>query len=173
MFYIVLAALFAICMGGLMWTIDDKVPKWLMTESRIGNSPGLGYRPISKNLTKGSLIWYDANNGTQVTEYTKLLDDFLDRKSLVIAICFRCETFVILSFSAYLNQTIKPRNNSMDCDFNNPPGPDFVCRVSLDNLGDCTAENSYGYNTSQPCVFLKLNRVNFLIIGIDPPFFSH
>lgn len=153
-------------MAGLMWTIDDKVPKWLMEESRIGNSPGLGYRPISKNLTKGSLIWYDANNGTQVTEYTKLIDDFLERKSLVNVICVRCVcvTSVINSFSAYLNQTLVPRNNSMDCNFNNPPDPNSVCRVDLDNLGDCTAENSYGYNTSQPCVFLKLNRVNFIII---------
>lgn len=79
-FYIVLALLFAICMQGLMWTIDKEMPKYTLGDSRIGDNPGLGYRPISENLTQGSLIWFDSKNETQVTEYTKLIDKFLERK---------------------------------------------------------------------------------------------
>lgn len=71
--------------------------------------------------------------------------------------------FVVI-FLAYMNQT--ERNNSMECDYDKPPRPDFVCRVNVDELGNCTAEEAYGYSTSQPCVFLKLNRVNFLLFTI-------
>lgn len=78
-----LALLFAICMAGLMYTINEKTPKWQLDESRIGNSPGLGYRPISKNLTRGSLIWFDSKNQTEVNENIGLLDHFLERKLLL------------------------------------------------------------------------------------------
>lgn len=63
-----------------MWTIDDELPKYLLGDSRIGDNPGLGYRPISENRTQGSLIWFDSKNETQVTEYTKVIDKFLERK---------------------------------------------------------------------------------------------
>lgn len=82
-FYIVLALLFAICMAGLMYTIDERTPKWQLLESRIGNSPGLGYRPISNNLTRGSLIWFDSKNQTEVNEHVGLLNHFLKRKLLL------------------------------------------------------------------------------------------
>lgn len=64
---------------------------------------------------------------------------------------------------------LKPRNNSVDCDYTNPPKPGQVCRVDIGNLGACTADNAYGYNSSQPCVFLKLNRVIFspISFGLD------
>ena len=42
-FYIALAALFAICMQALMSTINNAEPKWKLTESLIGINPGLGY----------------------------------------------------------------------------------------------------------------------------------
>lgn len=149
-------------MKGLMWTIDEKMPKWQLAESRIGDNPGLGYRPTSENLTQGSLIWFDSKNETQVIEYTGLISKFLKRKFFMP----RMSSFTtnpyspILSHSAYINQTLEPRNNSMKCDFATPTKPNFVCRVDLNALGTCTADNLYGYNTSQPCVFLKLNRVN-------------
>ena len=41
-FYIALAALFAICMQTLMSTINNDEPKWKLTESLIGINPGLG-----------------------------------------------------------------------------------------------------------------------------------
>lgn len=39
-FYCVLAAFFAICMKGMLHTIDDKIPYWTQDMSLIGSSPG-------------------------------------------------------------------------------------------------------------------------------------
>lgn len=78
-------------MKGLMWTIDERTPKWVLDESRIGVNPGLGYRPITKNLTQGSLIWINAKNATQVKEYTDLIDTFLERTLLYIRLDVICK----------------------------------------------------------------------------------
>lgn len=79
-FYIILAVLFAICMQGLMWSIDEKVPKWTLGESRIGESPGLGFRPMPSNISQGSLIWFNNKNITSIKDYIQLVDKFLMRK---------------------------------------------------------------------------------------------
>lgn len=78
-FYIILVILFAICMRGLMYTIDEKVPKWTLSESRIGINPGLGFRPMPKNKSQGSLIWMDTKNLTSVKTYVEMIDAFLSR----------------------------------------------------------------------------------------------
>lgn len=65
---------------------------------------------------------------------------------------------------------LKPRNNSVDCDYANPPKPGHVCRIDIDSLGACTAVNAFGYNSSKPCVFLKLNRVIISPIWFDLDF---
>lgn len=79
-FYIILAALFAICMQGLFWTLDEKVPKWTLSESRIGNSPGLGFRPMPINSSQGSLVWLSSKNTTILKSYVDIIDTFLLRK---------------------------------------------------------------------------------------------
>jgi sodium/potassium-transporting ATPase subunit beta len=76
-FYIALAALFSICMKGLLMTINEQSPKWLLGESLIGTNPGLGFRPLPDDVQQGSLIWYDASNQTQITYWTKILDRFM------------------------------------------------------------------------------------------------
>lgn len=79
-FYLVLAILCAICMKVLFSTLDDKIPKYTLDESRIGSNPGLGFRPLPKNLDKGSLIWFSAKNETQVDHLNDLIEIFLQRK---------------------------------------------------------------------------------------------
>ena len=76
-FYIVLAALFTICMKGLLATCPTNMPKWQLGESLIGASPGVGFRPLPEDVDHGSLIWYDASNQTQITHWKELLDDYL------------------------------------------------------------------------------------------------
>lgn len=39
-FYTVLAALFAVCMQGLLYSINDREPTWKQSESLIGDNPG-------------------------------------------------------------------------------------------------------------------------------------
>lgn len=77
LFYIVLAALFAICMQGLFATLDEKTPKWQLDRSLIGTNPGIGFRPISDRTEEGSLIWYNTGNATTIKKWVKLLDQFL------------------------------------------------------------------------------------------------
>ncbi|XP_031632333.1 sodium/potassium-transporting ATPase subunit beta-2-like [Contarinia nasturtii] len=137
-FYIILAALFAICMQSLLWTLDKKVPKWTLNESRIGDNPGLGFRPMPLNISQGSLVWLNSRNASTIKNYVDLIDSFL---------------------YPYEEATLHPHENSVNCDFENLPSADKVCRVNLSHFGQCTAANSYGYNSSQPCIFLKLNRI--------------
>lgn len=66
-------------MKGLLMTLDERVPKWTLEESRIGINPGLGFRPMSTNISYGSLIWYQRNETSSVKEYTDVLDRFLER----------------------------------------------------------------------------------------------
>lgn len=77
-FYIALAALFAICMKGLLMTINTSSPKWMLNESLIGTNPGLGFRPLPENVDHGSLIWYDVSDESKVNYWTNILDDFMN-----------------------------------------------------------------------------------------------
>lgn len=77
-FYIALAALFAICMKALMMTIDESFPKWQLDESLIGSNPGLGFRPSSHDVDQGSLIWYDTSDQAQISYWTERIDEFLE-----------------------------------------------------------------------------------------------
>lgn len=79
-FYIVLAILFAICMKVWMGMLNDKEPKWLLDESRIGDSPGLGFRPMPKSNQQGSLIAFNITNISSIEEYTRAIDIFLESK---------------------------------------------------------------------------------------------
>ncbi|XP_044266272.1 sodium/potassium-transporting ATPase subunit beta-1-like [Tribolium madens] len=145
-FYVVLAALFAICMQALLATLDDKEPKWQLERSLIGTNPGLGFRPISERTEEGSLIWYDQKNETAINKWVKLIDKFLD---------------------PYLKE--QNGKNFERCDFDKPANDSKVCEVNLDKYGDCSRENSYGYNSSSPCVFLKLNK----IFGWVPEYYTN
>ncbi|XP_060522765.1 sodium/potassium-transporting ATPase subunit beta-1 [Cylas formicarius] len=136
LFYAVLAALFAICMQGLFATLSDKEPKWTLDSSLIGNNPGLGFRPISDRTEEGSLIWYNTTNQTQIQRWVNYVDSFLELYKR--------------------NQT---GENYVNCDFDKYPAEGQVCVTSVDQLGNCNPERSYGYRTASPCVFLKLNRI--------------
>jgi sodium/potassium-transporting ATPase subunit beta len=133
-FYIALAALFAICMEAMMATIDEKEPKWKLEESIIGTNPGLGFRPISDDTDQGSLIWYDSTNQSQILHWTHNLDRFLEEYK-------------------------KSHGNQKNCDFEIVPTHNQTCRLDLGTFGDCSPENAYGYNNSAPCIFLKLNKI--------------
>lgn len=71
--------MFIICMHGLLATLNDKAPKWQLDQSLIGINPGVGLRPLPKDLNIGSLIWYKANDTKQVDYWTDLLSEFLQR----------------------------------------------------------------------------------------------
>lgn len=147
-FYVVLAALFAICMQGLLVTLNHQYPKWQLDESRIGTNPGLSYRPMQED-SETSSIHYTAANRTSVGEWVDLLNNFLE---------------------PYTDSTKLPGGgkNQAICDFNTPPKQGQVCAFEVTKLGACSAAGGFGYNQSAPCFFLKLNR----IYGWMPEFYD-
>ena len=168
-FYIALAALFAICMKGLLSTIDDDQPKWQLEESLIGTNPGLGFRPMAEEVEQGSLIWYDVSNQTQIKSWSNILDDFLARElQLKIHLMIKC--IMSLLITAYNDSKLLSNGgqNQKHCDFDSYPRDDQVCALDISQLKDCSSSNGYGFNKSAPCVFLKLNR----IFGWKPQFYN-
>uniref|UniRef100_A0A182Q2J7 Sodium/potassium-transporting ATPase subunit beta n=1 Tax=Anopheles farauti TaxID=69004 RepID=A0A182Q2J7_9DIPT len=139
-FYIVLAALFAICMQGLLVTLNHQYPKWQLDESRIGTNPGLSFRPQPEDAEGLPSIQYVAANKTSVNEWVSLLDGFL---------------------APYADHTLLPGGgkNQQICDFNSPPANGKVCAFDVKSLGPCSVGSGYGYNNSAPCFFVKLNRI--------------
>lgn len=139
-FYIVLAALFAICMQALLSTMNHQYPKWQLDASLIGTNPGLGYRPMPGDVQEGAMIHYAAANKTQVKRWVERINEFLE---------------------PYRDQTMLPGGgkNQAICDFSSPPGNGNVCAVDVTKLGPCNIEEGYSYNKSAPCIFIKLNRI--------------
>ncbi|XP_050426387.1 sodium/potassium-transporting ATPase subunit beta-2-like isoform X2 [Adelges cooleyi] len=118
---------------------------------RSARSWGLGFRPMSLNVEDGSLIYFEANNATNVETWTKSLDKFL---------------------SVYKNKTLLPNkgaNQQSGCSYTNPPQNGKVCDVTLANMGPCTTEQKYQFHKGQPCVFIKLNK----IFDWEPEFYSN
>ncbi|XP_078041449.1 sodium/potassium-transporting ATPase subunit beta-2 [Augochlora pura] len=148
-FFMVLALLFAVCMKGLMATLNIEKPRWILEESLIGTNPGLGFRPISDNPEERSLIWYSSSDPTSIQKWTCLLDKFLEE---------------------YVNSSMLPnggRNQQM-CNYDAPVKPGHVCAVEVNNWGPCSPAAKYSFNNSAPCVFIKLNR----IYGWKPQYYN-
>lgn len=76
-FYIVLAALFTICMQGLFSTLPENEPKWKLERSLIGTNPGLGFRPLSEETERGSVIQFDSEKPKEGEYWIGLLNDFM------------------------------------------------------------------------------------------------
>ncbi|KAH8297949.1 hypothetical protein KR018_002366 [Drosophila ironensis] len=156
-FYIVLAALFTICMQGLLSTISDTEPKWKLHESLIGTNPGLGFRPLSEQTERGSVIEFGGKKYQESDYWISLIDDFLRGKPLIIN-CYLLHIIPIclMLFSDY-NHT--EGREMKHCSFGQQNDPSDVCVVNTDLFGDCSRAKHYGYKTNQPCIFLKLNKI--------------
>ena len=66
------------------------------------------------------------------------------------------------SVAEYLNKTklTNAGRNQVICDYDKPPQEGKVCAVDVNSWGPCSRTQSYGFNNSSPCVFIKLNRVS-------------
>lgn len=139
-FYALLAAMFAICMQGLLATLNTEYPKWQLEDSIIGTNPGLGYRPMPATADQAPVVHYAAANKTEVKEWVGRINEFLE---------------------PYKDHKLLPGGgkNQVICDFQKPPSPNTVCAVDVSKMGPCNAEEGYSYNKSAPCIFVKLNRI--------------
>ncbi|XP_059050416.1 sodium/potassium-transporting ATPase subunit beta-2-like [Achroia grisella] len=135
--YICIIIFFSICMCGLLATMDERIPYFTLADSIIGDNPGMGHRPLV--FEEGALIWYKADNATQVKKYVDNINAFLapyENKSLLI------------------NGGV----NQRECGEVKPPRKE-VCAFNTSLLGPCSKENNYGYSTKTPCIIIKLNRL--------------
>ncbi|KAL9927317.1 nervana 1 isoform 2-T2 [Glossina fuscipes fuscipes] len=133
-FYTVLAGLFTICIQGLFSTLNETEPKWKLDKSLIGTNPGMGYRPLSDETERGSVIQFDTKKPEEAQYWIQLLDDFL-------------------------KQYQGEGKGGKHCEFNQTHKPEDVCVVDVEKFETCSPANSYGYKNGRPCVFLKLNKI--------------
>lgn len=64
-------------MEGLFSTLNDKEPKWKLDQSLIGTNPGLGFRPLSDETERGSVIQFDTKKNAEKKYWIDLLDDYM------------------------------------------------------------------------------------------------
>ncbi|KAM3959168.1 sodium/potassium-transporting ATPase subunit beta-2 [Aphomia sociella] len=135
--YICIIIFFSICMCGLMATMDERIPYFTLADSIIGDNPGMGHRPLV--FEEGALIWYSADNMTQVKKYVDNINEFL---------------------APYENKTllINKGVNQRECGDVKPPREE-VCAFNITQFGPCSKENNYGYSSRAPCIIIKLNRL--------------
>lgn len=67
-------------MQGLLASVDNNQPKWKLEESLIGTNPGLGFRPLSEQTERGSVIEYDRKKHAESEYWISVLDSFLAGK---------------------------------------------------------------------------------------------
>ncbi|XP_058819350.1 sodium/potassium-transporting ATPase subunit beta-1-like [Topomyia yanbarensis] len=146
-YFIVLFSMFWACMEGLFYTLNDNYPKYQLEESLIGVNPGLGYRPLPDDVRKAGFVHFKQHNKTEMDYWITRLDTFLE---------------------PYRNLSSGADQNLVKCNFGEKRPTGKSCIFDVNNLGPCSPSNRYGYNESQPCIFLKLNR----IYGWIPEYFD-
>lgn len=149
-FYACLAAFWTCMLVVFYQTLANDQPKWTLDSSRIGSSPGLGFRPSPpvENIDS-TLIWFNATRKETVDYWVSNLDNYLDPyKTLSIGTS-------IIHCSSEQNAT-----------------PEKVCYFPIQTGQDhiCSSERKYGYPEGKPCVLIKLNRIyNWEPVGYSEP----
>lgn len=88
-----------------------------------------------------SLIAYESSNPQSYMPYVQNLRTF---------------------FSLYEEVNIKPQDGFATCEngVKTPDNPELVCKFYPIVLESCVKENNYGYDRSEPCVVIKINKVS-------------
>lgn len=143
-YYTALAGFWALMMTVFFTTIDYNRPTYIGRESVIGESPGLGLRPIQKEeFVDSSMIVFNVDNQEDVGHvqgwggWVSRLDHFLDE---------------------YRNASLAREGGGRDCTREDPANEASGCKFDLGVLGRCGG-GGYGYQAGHPCVFLKLNKI--------------
>lgn len=140
--YIILAAFWMLMLLIFYQTLDERVPKYTLDESRIGSNPGLGFRPRPKNeQVDSTLIWFKngANEGSW-RYWSNSLEKFLEPYQKATD-----------QTGAHIQKCSGPQGWASEGKFC------FFDIKGIDN--NCTKQNEFGYRRGDPCVLLKLNRI--------------
>lgn len=109
-----------------------------------------------------TLIWYKASSPENMEYWFKSVDTFLEGEFHFILNYVFLVLNVWRTFVDY-KKTINPETQ-IHCDQDSKRQEGKACKFSADSLGNCSPEKTkgkYGYPERRPCVFLKLNKVNF------------
>jgi len=133
-FYIGLAAFWAACMWGLLQTIDDDTPTYILDRSIIGTSPGLASRPMSPE-GRESILLYNRKSKKWTSPTISTLP----------------------SVDTLLEEYQTSVNNTEICSYNNKrQNEGAVCDVDINDWGNCKPNGTY---LPHMCMFFKINKL--------------
>ncbi|XP_035213513.1 sodium/potassium-transporting ATPase subunit beta-2-like [Stegodyphus dumicola] len=138
-FYACLAAFWTCMLVVFYQTLENDQPKWKLDSSRIGSSPGLGFRPSPPDENIDStLIWFNATRNETVKYWVDNLNDYLS-----------------------LYKTHDTGNLVQTCRDGQMASSEKVCHVPIltGKEQSCSPERQFGYPEGKPCVLIKLNRI--------------
>lgn len=144
-------------MQGLLASVDNHQPKWQLEESLIGTNPGLGFRPLSEQTERGSVIEYDRKKTAEGEYWISLVDDFLKGEWKLPLLKWLWISIYLFLLNIDYNHT--EGRQMKHCDFKQTHNPNDVCVVNTESFGPCSSANGYGYKSAEPCIFLKLNKI--------------
>ncbi|XP_045761610.1 sodium/potassium-transporting ATPase subunit beta-2-like [Maniola jurtina] len=114
------------------------VSRWQIDAKAVDTSPGLDFVPRpDPSDADNTLIYYKSRDDASVLKWTSKIDEF---------------------FAPYK----KGAENIMACSADAPVRENLFCDVDLRAFEPCISENKYNYDTyrrTQPCVFLKLDKL--------------
>ncbi|KAM6980273.1 potassium-transporting ATPase subunit beta-like [Aplochiton taeniatus] len=142
-FYVVMTGLFSLAIWVLMYTLDPYAPDY---QDRL-KSPGVMVWPDTYGEEQVE-ITYNTSNKDSIRKMAMCLEKFLAPYNDTIQSechrhnCTKGKYFIQNSFSA-------------------PNHTKWACPFSQSTLGPCSGlhDPTFGYNSSMPCVIIKLNRI--------------
>jgi len=143
-FYICLAAFWALMLLIFYQTIDQRVPKWQLEDSRIGSNPGLGFRPRPRDENvESTLIWFKQGaNEHNWKHWTDSLTKFLE------------------PYERANSESADRGAHVVQCGQNGTHEDDKFCYFDIKAIdNNCTKGQDFGYKRGDPCVLIKLNRI--------------
>merc|ERR1712025_217107 len=143
-FYACLIGFFSVMWGIFSTSIIYERPQYILSQSLIGEDPGLAIRPRDNSAYLSNLIYYRVgeNDGTYFG-YTYNLDRYLRN---------------------YQDEDYQTKEKGFcECPegvMNDDPGCLF-CKINTTEVfqGRCTSEAKFGFPEGRPCILLKLNKI--------------
>lgn len=142
-YYLFLAGFWAAMLFIFFTTLNDQKPRWIGEDGLIGNSPGLGLKPVQT-------------------------DEFIDSSMIMFNVDNQEDDGHVAGWGGWAQRSnqflkdykLKDTTGGKTCsNTDKAKGAEDFCLFDVDTyLGPCAKENS-GYNTGEPCVFLKLNKI--------------
>lgn len=133
-----LGVFFSILLVIFLETLDYYVPTYQEANSKIGDNPGLGFRPMPRDEVYSSLIWFRHGQDGTWMKYVDDLQNFLQ--------------------PYYAND--KPGEYVQNCNWQTHLPEKRVCSFPMERIdNNCSKAREFGYDLGQPCILIKLNRI--------------